>query len=52
MAEKKKSVLISEDTWFKLKFISMTEAVPINKILENLVDRYVLKQKYKIPKDD
>lgn len=54
MAEerKKKSVQVNRNSWEKLKAISTIEEVSINTIIENLVDRYVSKMKYKIPKDD
>lgn len=54
MAEdkKKKSVQVNKSSWEKLKAISIIEEVSINTIIENLVDRYVSKMKYKIPKED
>lgn len=48
---KKKSVQVNKNSWEKLKAISTIEEVPINTIIEDLVDRYILKMKYTIPKD-
>lgn len=50
--KKKKSIQVNKSSWEKLKAISTIEEVSINTIIENLVDQYVLKMKYEIPKEN